>query len=156
MAGSMSERGLERRYSQEVFLRVAAYRAAHRGDLPPSNSELWNEYVRLKAEGGHRDGPFGPPRRRWRWIFSRGIAERERRRARPLMPFKLEKPFLTDDYTPERVEARLETWPMVSAFGLVDRHSMGEWFIYCIEVLAEDFRQAAQIVECIFAVPCPA
>jgi hypothetical protein len=153
MAESMSERGLERRHGLEIFLRLAAYRATHRGDLPPINSHLWSEYMRLKAEGGHGDGPFGPRRR---WFHRRHDAERERRDARPLAPYKIEKPFLTDDHTPEKVEARLETWPMVSAFGLVDRHPMGEWFIYCIEVLAEDLRQAVQIVECIFAVPCPA
>jgi hypothetical protein len=151
MAGSMNEKGLERRHGQEVFLRLAAYRALHEGALPPSNSDLWREYARLRNAGTGR-GPFAPRRR---WFFRRYDADRERRLTRPLASIKLEKAFLTDDFSPDKVDARLESWAMITAFGMVDRHPMGEWFLYCMEVRAEDVRQAAQIVECIFALPAP-
>lgn len=149
---NMPETNPERRHSQEIFLQLAAYRALHHGGLPPLNSELWRECERLKAEGTYVGEPRRKPFRLFPWWRKQSM--RHERRLRPLETFKIEMPFLTDDYSPESVEARLAAWPMVSAFGMIDRHPTGEWFVYGIEVKAEDARESLHIMECIFALPC--
>jgi hypothetical protein len=131
-----------RNYDMEIFLRLAAYRATHRGSNPPLNSILWAEYARIWEER-HRPTRLGR-------LLGRRARAADWHDARPLERFPVVKPFLRDDYTMEQVVARLDTWPMILGSRILDRDPSGEWFLYIIEVAAESKRKAEQIVECIF------
>jgi hypothetical protein len=131
-----------RRYDMDIFLRMAAYRATHGGRHPPLNSDLWMEHARMWEER-HRPTRLGR-------LLGRRRLEAGWGEAPPLERYPVVKPFLSDDYTRDQVAARLEAWPMITSMRMVDRDPAGEWFLVMIEVLAENKRQAGQIVECIF------
>src|SRR5687768_5295011 len=109
-------------YRKEIFLRMAAYRATHGGQLPPRNSLLWTEQARIQERrrlGFRLFGRFRPDRADKAWP-----------RGRPLRAFLVERSFLSDDFTEADVEARLEAWPMVTAYRPEGRVFTGEWFTY--------------------------
>lgn len=134
-------------YQKEIFLRMAAYRATHGGQLPPRNSLLWSEQARIRERRPLRFRLFErlrPESADPAWI-----------RGRPLRAYLVERGFLSDDFNEADVEARLEAWPMVTAYRPEGRVFTGEWFTYTVEVRAESRRQAGRIVDFIFAVPGP-
>ncbi|GEM_PF-4671561 len=138
----MRERGLDRRYGMEIFLRFAAYQTTHSGKNPPPNSFLWNEHARLWEESHHRSLLAR--------LFGRGQAEPEWHDAIHLERFPFEISFLNDDFSVEDVQERLQAWPMISDFQVAGTNLTGEWFTCRIDVIAQDRNHARKIVECIF------
>lgn len=130
-------------YVKEVLLHVAAYRATHGGESPPRNSLLGSELNRLRARR--------PKRFRFFRRLQRASQERGWPRGAPLVPILVQRSFLTDDFSEADVIARLESWPMVTAYRSDGRVLTGEWFTYTMEVRAENRGQAHFIVDSIFA-----
>lgn len=138
----MREHGLERLHAMEVFLKIAAYRATHRGRNPPPNSLLWMEHRRL-WKASHRS-PL------WARIFRPHAAEPDWAAAGPLDRYPMEISFLGEDFSLDDVQARLQAWPMIEGFHLVDSDLAGEWFTCRIDVTAESRYHSRRIVEYIF------
>lgn len=148
-------RGQDRRIAdlRGIILRLAAYRAVHDGREPPPNSLLAREKEFLL------DIPSQPSRwHRLLQAFRRGGRHRPGIAApaqRPLLAYLVERAFLTDDFTEADVIRRLEAWPMIGAYRFEGRADTGEWFLFTMQVLAEDARQASMLVDCIFAADPP-
>lgn len=130
-------------YVREILLRLAAYRVTHGGESPPRNSQLWTELNRLHVLRPRRFRFFH------RWI--KASDEGGWPRGMPLVPFLVQRSFLTDDFSEADVIQRLESWPMVTAYRSDGRVFTGEWFTYTMEVRAESRRQAHFLVDSIFA-----
>lgn len=136
-----------------ILLRLAAYRAVHDGREPPPNSALAREKEFL-LDIADRPSPWGRLLR----PFRRGGRFRPGTVApanRPLPAYLVERAFLTDDFTEADVIRRLEAWPMIGAYRFEGRAETGEWFLFTMQVRAENARQASMLVDCIFAVDPP-
>lgn len=136
-----------------MLLRLAAYRAVHDGREPPPNSALAREKEYL-LDISDRPSPWDRMLR----SFRRGGRFRPGRAApanRPLLAYLVERAFLTDDFSEADVIRRLEAWPMIGAYRFEGRAETGEWFLFTMQVRAENGDQASMLVDCIFAVDPP-
>ena len=135
-----------------MFLRLAAYRAVHDGREPPPNSALAREkeyLLDISDRPSTWTRMLRPFRRGGR--FRPGAAPANR----PLLAYLVERAFLTDDFSEADVIRRLEAWPMIGAYRYEGRAETGEWFLFTMQVHAENGAQASMLVDCIFAVDPP-